>query len=115
VRSLQYGFALLFLFVAVFAGGPLGCDMLAGAALSGLTAPQTPQAAPEAPDVQAPQAPEGVTEDKDGACCIRRAESAEKACPQGQDRCCTAKYDSSKCEEMNGSWFRSARDCSMMC
>ena len=111
MRTIQYGFALVFLFVAIVAGGPLGCDLLKAPELPGMEAPS----APEAPGVEAPKAPEGMTGEKDGACCIRRAESAAKACPEGQDRCCTAKYDSEKCEEMNGSWFRSARDCSMMC
>jgi len=102
----------VFLFVAVVAGGPLGCDLLMGAALPALEAPK----APEAPGVEAPQAPEGVGgEEGAGACCIRRASGAEKACPEGQDRCCSMKVDSDKCEELNGSWFRSARDCSMMC
>jgi hypothetical protein len=111
VRTIQYGFALVFLFVAVVAGGPLGCDLLKAPELPGLEAPS----APEAPDVKAPEAPAGAEAEGAGACCIRRASGAEKACPQGQDRCCSMKVDSEKCEELNGSWFRSARDCSMMC
>jgi hypothetical protein len=97
----------VFLFAVIAVGGP-GCDLLKAPELPGLEAP-------EAPEVEAPQAP-GLPEDKaDGACCIRLAASAEKACAPGETRCCTAKYDSSKCEEMKGSWYESARDCSMMC
>ncbi|MCK6587183.1 MAG: hypothetical protein HUU21_16565 [Polyangiaceae bacterium] len=111
MRTIQYGFAFVFLFVAVFTGGPLGCDLLKPPELPGMEAPE----APEAPDVKAPDAPPGAAGDDAGACCIRRASGAEKACPQGQDRCCSMSVDADKCEELNGSWFREARDCSMMC
>lgn len=110
MRTIQYGFALVFLFVAVVAGGPLGCDLLKPPELPGMEAPKV-----EAPDVKAPEAPAGEEDEEKGACCIRRASGAEKACAQGQDRCCSMTVDSEKCEELNGSWFRSARDCSMMC
>lgn len=110
MRSIRYGFALAFLFVVVAAGGPLGCDLLKAPEIPGLEAPK--------PEVEAPQAPDTSTlpEDKaKGACCIRLAASAEKACAPGETRCCTVKYDSDKCEEMKGSWYESSRDCSIMC
>jgi hypothetical protein len=110
VRRLQYCFALMFLLAAVFAGGPLGCDLIKPPGL-----PQPQVEAPQGPDVQAPDAPKpGMPEDDDGMCCMRGMAPVEKVCG-GADRCCTAKYDRSACEDAKGVWFYSARGCQGAC
>ena len=108
MRSLKYTLALLFLFIAIPASGPLGCELL--------KMPEVPTLeAPEVPSAEAPKGPEGTDPDEEGACCIRRAESAAKQCPQGQDRCCNFKLDRAACEDANGVWYKSGQDCGVMC
>jgi hypothetical protein len=110
VRPIQTCLALLFLTATVFAGGPLGCDLL-------LKPPEIPEMkAPEAPDVQAPEGPEGPkVETEGGVCCLRRSEAVAKGCSLGADRCCNVKYDREECEGADGLWYESWKDCKVMC
>jgi hypothetical protein len=133
VKPLRQFVALCVPFAAiVFAGGPLGCQLLGIPQLPQIPPtprfelPQIPQA-PELPQVQAPSLPSpslpsapekpkiDVPLDEDQAICCLRSGPVQQVCGGGTERCCTIKFERDDCEAQGGLWFHSVRGCAGAC